>query len=130
MERRQDERISINAKGSFFVRSASEYYGEFQATIVDISERGVRIKAGSKCKDIIQQISEDATLSFQAMEEYELFSEKEMQIFYGKLEIVHQFLDDGDIVLGCSMETTNPEIKEYIKKRKMSYYMKSIDTSE
>lgn len=126
MERRESERIDVHAKGTFMVKRGNDLVTEFVADIVDISEGGIRIEIADTEREKIQLITEECVVSFQAMEEYELYGNNRYQYFFGDMVIVRKIQNGDSIVLGCKMPFLPDITRKYIDDRKVSIYINSL----
>lgn len=128
MDRREYERIRVNAKGTFIVKKEEQLINEFIAKIVDVSEKGIRIEVeDEESKSKALKIANDNIVMFQAMEEFELFKENTFEYFHGEVEIVHIEQDGNSIFLGCRLAYTPDSLKKYIEDRKVSIFISQMN---
>lgn len=128
MDRREYERIRVNAKGTFIVKKEDNLVNEFVAKIVDVSEKGIRIEVDSEeSKNKALQITDENSIVFQAMEEFELYREKTFEYFHGEVEVVHMEEDGNSIFLGCKLAYLPDSLKKYISDRKVSIFISQMD---
>lgn len=131
MDRREYERIRVNAKGTFIVKKDDHLVNEFTARIVDISEKGIRIEVEDEdSKNKALQITDENSVMFQAMEEFELYNGNTNEFFHGEVEVVHMKEDGDSIFLGCKLAYMPDSLKRYISDRKVSIFISHIKTEK
>lgn len=127
MDRRFYERTYIGVKSSFIIQDEGLGYREFNGTIENISESGILVHVDSAQFSLaVDSIKEGMSLSFQLMDEYELFDETRVDIVNGEVEVVHVKSGTDEKKVGCKIKTLSPEIDEYIQNKRMAIYMKAL----
>lgn len=130
MERREYQRINISAEGAFVFLNTDSTYRECQGLIEDISENGIKILLSNSLSDkSLPSISDDASLHFQAVDNYDLYGNKKTALIMGKAKVVRQELQDDFIVLGCRVSEYTSELVNYnyVSERKLSHYINSLE---
>lgn len=122
-DRREYSRLTVNAGASFYVTDESRLITDFAGTIVDISEKGIRVEVDyKKYEHNLSLIKLGNEISFQAVEKFELFGKMQTDIFHGKAKIVHEESRGETKVLGCMVSPITDTHEKYMLERRMSYF--------
>lgn len=127
MDRREYERVNVDARGTFIVKKDNQFVTEFTAKIVDVSEKGIRVEiVNDSDKDMASLITEDSTVSFQAMENFKLYHKETSEFFTGDVQVVYKVINEDSLILGCRLPRLNDSMKNYISDRKISIFIENI----
>lgn len=120
MDKRRYSREVINVSSNFFVEGASLGRREFEGTVADISECGVGIRIeDEKSVGIVSKIPDGSAISFQFVDEYELFGVVKTSVVYGKVSVVRKNVENGVTFLGCVIEKLDHDLEQYIHDKKL-----------
>ena len=129
IERREYERIKVDAKGTFIIKQNEKYIREFVGDIVDISEVGIKICVNAELyEEIISLINIGNQLTFQGLDKFKLYGSDVTRYFAGRLDIVRMEEKDGTLIIGCSFKRTgvNDNLLKYIDDRKVSVFVERM----
>lgn len=127
MDRRTYERVKAEAKGTFIIRQGGKYIAEFVAGIEDISEAGIKVIVNAEEYDHVQElIGAGSQLSFQAVDNYNLYGNDVTKIFNGTVSVVRKELNGQSLLLGCKIRPLTRELQEYIEERKVSVFIERM----
>ena len=126
MERREYQRIKINAASQFYSKKSEQFTVEFAGTIEDISESGIRIVVDDPMYfDVMNGLEQGTEIVFQAVDSYSYSYTDRVDVFEGRVAVVHIGIRNGAYILGCRITVSNGNLQEYIKNRKVSLFLKS-----
>lgn len=123
-EKRAYERETVNLEALFYVSNGDRTV-DVVGIVKDISARGigVEIKAGSAIDGLI---GVGSVISFQCVDEFELFGKPETQILNMKVTAVWKRESDEVLCLGGELDKPSMVIERYLDKKRVCKYMKGI----
>ncbi len=128
-DRRSSERIRIDAVSQFLIKNEDSYGGDFEGIINNISDTGLGvIITKEKYFPRVKSLKVDDPIFFQALDEYTLFNKPTSDIFQGKIKIVRIEETDEGYYIGCSIESANQDLQQFISRRKMAFFIDGLAT--
>ena len=126
IERRFYKRESVDLNSCFIVFANAPGMREFTGTIADISEGGIGIRLNdSEYRYITDAITPGTHLTFQSMDEYNLFNEVHTDVFGGEVEVVRTVDETENRFLGCKLVKQTSEYVDYLQNKKLSLFADS-----
>ena len=121
MERRLYSRVTINLPANFIKGGNDPGLREFSAKIYDICEEGIKIEIkNGEYDDILSTIKVGDILSFQAVDEYELYREEHLDVISAEAEVVRIEKGDEVTAFGCKVASSFREFSTYVMNKKIS----------
>lgn len=128
-EKREYQRIKIDAISQFFVSNEDRYEGDFEGIIDNISEEGIGvIISDPKYFPLIDSLDLKKQFFFQAIDEYTVFRKETSDVFQGKAMILRTINKEDHYYLGCKITDSNHELQEYISRRKIAFFIDGMAT--
>ena len=125
MEKRLYQRVLVGLISNFIVQNNQPGFREFTGIIDDLSENGIKISVSdSNYSHIVEKLKVGDKISFQTLDEYEIYGELRTDIFSGDAEVIRIDNDGADIIIGCKVYKSSKEFDEYVKNKKMALFMK------
>ena len=129
-DRRLYQRITIGAISQFLMTTGDELQKDFEGIIDNICEDGIGITVNKNSWfDTLDHVGIGDELYFQGFGEYVSCMKKRSDVFIGKAQIVRMIKNETGYYLGCSITSNNSNLQEYIRKRKIAYFIDSMGTS-
>ena len=126
-ERRLHQRIFSQLQANFYVESDNNDPNEFGGIIENFSENGIKIVI-SEPDDfkVVNEIVVGDKVTFQAVDEYELYGKTHMDIFKGHASIVRIEKNEEGIVLGCEVNSASRDFEKYVSNKRISLYLSTM----
>jgi len=129
-DRRLYQRITIGAISQFLMTTGTELQKDFEGVIDNICEDGIGISVNTPSWfDTLDHVGIGDELYFQGIDEYVSCMKKKSDVFIGKAQIVRMIKNKDNYYLGCSITSNNSNLQEYIRKRKIAYFIDSAEAS-
>lgn len=130
-ERRAYPRIKIDAVSKFTVNTEDSLRCDFEGIIDNVSEEGIGVIIRKTVNNEgIYKVGVGDELFFQAVDEFALEGKNTTEVLNGKARIVRiNILKDG-YYFGCKIVSDNVRLKEYIRKRKISFFIDGMVTQK
>lgn len=123
MERRYYQRIKLNIDGLLFLVEHETFPREFNGTLEDISECGIKVVLDPLTpKQITDSIAVNDRIQFNSYDEYELFGNSKKVVLSGKVIVVRKDTSNGKIVLGCKLSPLTDDLSKYISEKKSAHF--------
>ena len=127
MERRYYQRIKLNIDGLLFLVEHETFPREFNGTLEDISEGGIKVVLDPLTpKQITDSIAVNDRIQFNSYDEYELFGNSKNVILSGEVIVVRKDTSNGKIILGCKLSPLTDDLSKYISEKKVCSFCKHI----
>lgn len=127
MERREYTRVNVGAQSEFFLYEGENMICDFAGIIDNVSEGGLGILVE---KDTYEQVGNKLevglSISFQAYDENGYSIEASEGAFSGRAEIVRKEPTEETLIVGCKIDETCNDFKEYVKDKKVYLYISSM----
>lgn len=124
VERRNYRRVVVSLDSCFIIKDNEPGYREFNGVIEDLSECGIKIRVeDQRFAKIAGELSIGDKITFQSIDEFEMFNEMHTEVFSGEAEIVRIDSTSNELVIGCKVFSSSNEFNEYVKNKKMALYM-------
>ena len=127
MDRRYYQRTKLNIDGLFFLTERETFPREFNGTIDDISESGIKIVLDPLTpKQITDSIDVNDRLQFNSYDEYQLFGQNKDVVLSGEVIVVRKDIMNDKIVLGCKLSPLTDDLSKYISDKKVCSFCSTI----
>lgn len=124
MEKRLYRRIKVGLSSNFVVKYNPIGLREFGGYIEDLSENGIKISVTNPFySQIFSNIKTGNVISFQSVDEYELYGKKRIDVFSGEAKVVRVATEGLNTVIGCMIFDPTEEYEEYVKNKKASIFV-------
>lgn len=125
MDRRYYQRTKLNIDGLFYLADRQTLPREFNGTLVDISESGIKVSLDPLIPpEILDSITIDDRLHFNSYDEYEIFGQSRDTVISGEVIVVRKELSEGKVILGCKLNPLTDDLAKYISDKKVCEFMK------
>ena len=125
MDRRYYQRTKLNIDGLFYLADRQTLPREFNGTLVDISESGIKVSLDPLIPpEILDSITVDDRLHFNSYDEYEIFGQSRDTVISGEVIVVRKELSEGKVILGCKLSPLTDDLAKYISDKKVCEFMK------
>lgn len=127
MDRRYYQRTKLNIDGLFFLTERETFPREFNGTIDDISESGIKIVLDPLTpKQITDFIAVNDRLQFNSYDEYQLFGQNKDIVLSGEVIVVRKDIVNDKTVLGCKLSPLTDDLSKYISDKKICSFCSTI----
>lgn len=127
MDRRYYQRTKLNIDGLFFLTERETFPREFNGTLEDISESGIKIVLDPLTpKQITDFIAINDRIQFNSYDEYELFGKNKDCVLSGEIIVVRKDMVNSQIVLGCKLSPLTDALSEYISDKKVCSFCNEL----
>lgn len=127
MDRRYYQRTKLNIDGLFFLTERETFPREFNGTIDDISESGIKIVLDPLTpKQITDSIDVNDRLQFNSYDEYQLFGQNKDVVLSGEVIVVRKDIVNDKTVLGCKLSPLTDDLSKYISDKKICSFCSTI----
>lgn len=127
MDRRYYQRTKLNIDGLFFLTERETFPREFNGTIDDISESGIKIVLDPLTpKQITDFIAVNDRLQFNSYDEYQLFGQNKDVVLSGEVIVVRKDIVNDKTVLGCKLSPLTDDLSKYISDKKICSFCSTI----
>jgi len=126
MEKRKHQRTKVDVEGIFMHTQGNTVFSEFSGTIDDISEGGVKLVINNP-SEVSDSINIGSTIHFTGTDEYVLGGENRISLVEGNATVVRKEVSEEKIVLGCMLDSLPNALEDYIRDKKTSSFLVSIN---
>lgn len=127
MDRRYYQRTKLNIDGLFFLTERETFPREFNGTIDDISESGIKVVLDPLTPNQITDfIAVNDRIQFNSYDEYELFGQSKNVVLSGEVIVVRKDIMNDKIVLGCKLSPLTDDLSKYISDKKVCSFCSTI----
>lgn len=127
MEHRQYERVSINAKGVFFLDDKNILNREFSGILNNISENGFKVTIdATKYPQLLKLDKNNDIFDFYIIDEYDLFEQHKKAIMDGRAKIIRRCFENKALIIGCELITPRKNLLDYVSDKKTIAFVASL----
>lgn len=127
MDRRYYQRTKLNIDGLFFLTERETFPREFNGTIDDISESGIKVILDPLTpRQITDFIAVNDRIQFNSYDEYQLFGQNKDVVLSGEVIVVRKDIVNDKTVLGCKLSPLTDDLSKYISDKKICSFCSTI----